>query len=190
MATIITKLWDFGAQNDGTSPYGSLIYDGTFLYGMTITGGANNNGTIFKIKPDGSGYYKLWDFAGAQGDGESPIGSLYSDGSFLFGMTKFGGANNRGEIFEFQIRTNIDEINNYNKIMVYPNPAKDVIIIKNTHLNNLATISISNIQGELLMKYPINNEKMELNISNFSKGIYILKINDIDNIYVTKIIKE
>jgi len=49
---------------DGKSPYSSLYYDGNFLYGMTIQGGVNDSGIIFKIKPDGTGYVKLLDFLG------------------------------------------------------------------------------------------------------------------------------
>lgn len=50
---------------EGSSPFGSLFSDGTFLYGMTKNGGINNKGTIFKIMPDGTGYVKLLDFDGA-----------------------------------------------------------------------------------------------------------------------------
>ena len=39
-----------------------FISDGTYLYGMTVYGGAYNDGVVFKIKPDGTGYVKLLDF--------------------------------------------------------------------------------------------------------------------------------
>jgi uncharacterized repeat protein (TIGR03803 family) len=93
------KIIDFNGTNGGT-PTGSLIYDGSFLYGMTNAGGANNYGTIFKIKPDGTGYVKLLDFNGAT-NGNFPTGSLISDGSFLYGMTYFGGANGTGTVFKY-----------------------------------------------------------------------------------------
>jgi len=59
-----TKLLDFAGTPDGGNPRGSLISDGTFLYGMTTGGGTNGMGTIFKIMPDGTGFVKLLDFNG------------------------------------------------------------------------------------------------------------------------------
>ena len=94
-----TKLLDFDGAANGRIPGVSLLYDGTFLYGMTGLGGTNNQGTIFKIMPDGTGYVKLLDFDGAL-KGSFPRGSLISDGTFLYGMTNGGGANNRGTIFK------------------------------------------------------------------------------------------
>jgi uncharacterized repeat protein (TIGR03803 family) len=93
------KLLDFAGTTNGSNPNGSLISDGTFLYGMTGTGGTNNLGTIFKIMPDGTGYVKILDFTGAT-NGSGPYGSLISDGIFLYGMTYSGGANNLGTVFK------------------------------------------------------------------------------------------
>jgi uncharacterized repeat protein (TIGR03803 family) len=96
-----SKLIDFAGASNGKNPLGSLIYDGTFLYGMTARGGTNDNGVIFKIKPDGSGYAKLFDFAGTS-NGSFPNGSFFSDGTFLYGMTSLGGANSMGTIFKIK----------------------------------------------------------------------------------------
>src|ERR1035437_9169964 len=85
-----TKLLDFAGATNGNDPYGSLISDGTFLYGMTQYGGTDSLGVIFKIKPDGSGYAKLIDFTSVA-NGSNPSGSLISDGTFLYGMTYGGG---------------------------------------------------------------------------------------------------
>src|SRR3989304_4196426 len=80
------KLLDFADAANGNYPLGSLISDGTFLYGMTGGNGTNDLGTVFKIMPDGTGYAKLLDFADAA-NGSYPMGSLISDGTFLYGMT-------------------------------------------------------------------------------------------------------
>jgi gliding motility-associated-like protein len=93
------KLLDFAGSSNGRNPKGSLISDGTSLYGMTSTGGSNNQGTVFKILPDGTGYTKLHDFTTTP-LGVFPQGDLYYDGTALYGMTSFGGANNRGTFFK------------------------------------------------------------------------------------------
>lgn len=94
-----TTLFNFAGASNGNGPNGTLISDGIFLYGMTIFGGANDLGTIFKIKPDGSSYSKILDFDGTL-KGQHPHGSLISDGTFLFGMTTDGGTDNMGVVFK------------------------------------------------------------------------------------------
>jgi len=86
------KLLDFASATTGRYPSGSLISDGTFLYGMTKWGGSNGNGNIFKIMPDGTGFIQLFEFA-LNVNGGYPLGSLISDGTFLYGMTQNGGTN-------------------------------------------------------------------------------------------------
>ncbi len=93
------KLLDFAGTTNGSYPFGSLIYDGTWLYGTTESGGTNDKGTIFKIMPDGTGYSTLLNFNGTT-TGRYPRGSLIYDGTFLYGMTQQGGTNNKGTIFK------------------------------------------------------------------------------------------
>ena len=85
-----TVLLDFDSTNGSKPNYSTLISDGTFLYGMTLNGGTNNVGVIFKIKPDGTGDTVLLNFSGTT-NGSTPLGSLISDGIFLYGMTNKGG---------------------------------------------------------------------------------------------------
>ncbi len=93
-----STLYDFGSKVNGTYPYSALISDGIFLYGMTSDGGANQLGTIYKVKPDGTGFTRLLDFDGT--NGSNPYGSLTFDGTFLYGMARSGGANGQGIIFK------------------------------------------------------------------------------------------
>ena len=67
-----------------------MVSDGTYLYGTTVAGGANDKGSIFRIGKDGSGFSIILDFDG-ESNGEDPYGSLFFDGTFLYGMTEVGG---------------------------------------------------------------------------------------------------
>lgn len=92
-------LLDFNDTN-GNAPNGSLVSDGTFLYGMTSGGGAYGYGIIFKIKPDGTGFVNMYDFGAISTSGKVPYGSLLYDGTFLYGMTRQGGTAGEGIIFK------------------------------------------------------------------------------------------
>ncbi len=97
-----SKLFDFAGITTGSQPEGSLISDGTFLYGLAEQGGSNSSGVLFKIKPDGTGFTLLHTF-GASGDGVFPGGSLFSDGTFLYGTTELGGTSNKGTLFKIML---------------------------------------------------------------------------------------
>jgi len=97
-----TTLHEFLNFGDGRNPVGSLIYDGNFLYGMTGIGGINGFGIMFQIKPDGTGYSKLFDFGGATTNGANPHGSLITDGTFFYGTTNQGGTSGMGTIFRIK----------------------------------------------------------------------------------------
>lgn len=143
--TSFLKLIDFNGTMNGSSPKGSLIFDGAFLYGMTNGGGANNFGTIFKIKPDSTSYNKLYDFDGA--NGKYPLGSLISDSVYLYGMTSSGGQNNKGVIFKVKT-TGF----NYSKIIDFTGLAngstpKGSLIIDSSFLYGMTSNGGANDKG-------------------------------------------
>lgn len=96
--TGFTKLLDFDGSNNGQNPYGSLLLVDSVLYGTAVYGGSNEVGTVFKLKTDGSGFMKLWDFDGTN-SGLYPYSSLITDGTYLYGTTNYGGANNMGTVY-------------------------------------------------------------------------------------------
>src|SRR5271157_2251030 len=100
-----TTLYNFcsggTACPDGSSPEGALALgkDGNF-YGTTFVGGANNDGTVFKITPGGS-LTTLHSFSGA--DGVNPGGDLVqsnSNGNFYGTAYAGGNSNSAGTLFE------------------------------------------------------------------------------------------
>jgi uncharacterized repeat protein (TIGR03803 family) len=47
---------DFYANSDGDAPMAGLILSGNTLYGTATTGGAYDNGTVFSLNIDGTGF--------------------------------------------------------------------------------------------------------------------------------------
>lgn len=58
---------------------------------------------------------------------------------------------------------------------VFPNPSMETIKIELVNINSVP-VEIYTITGKLIKKIPSYKYKQPINISNFSKGIYILKI--------------
>jgi uncharacterized repeat protein (TIGR03803 family) len=81
-----------GGPTDGAYPLGGLIMDSAGnLYGTTSYGGANGDGTVFKISTAGM-YSVLHSFAGSPSDGRVPYAGLTMDGAGnLYGTTNAGG---------------------------------------------------------------------------------------------------
>jgi uncharacterized repeat protein (TIGR03803 family) len=96
-----TVLYSFtGAKGDGYYPASAVIMDSAGnLYGTTVFGGANGDGTVFKLSPSGAETI-LHSFTGTNGDGNDPFGGLIMDSAGnLYGVTVFGGKNNAGTVF-------------------------------------------------------------------------------------------
>jgi len=72
-----------------------------------------------------------------------------------------------------------------NGISVYPNPAYSTLTIRSTQ--DIRTITITNMVGQVVYTQNSNTNKVELNVSILSPGVYFVRVNDN---YVQKFIKE
>ncbi|NOT76695.1 MAG: T9SS type A sorting domain-containing protein [Cyclobacteriaceae bacterium] len=89
-------------------PYYSHLIQATNgkLYGMTQEGGNTNSGAMFEYDPVTGAFENKIDFNGT--NGANPFGSLLQAANGkLYGMTRFGGSDNKGIIFEYDITTNV-----------------------------------------------------------------------------------
>jgi uncharacterized repeat protein (TIGR03803 family) len=85
--TGFTNLHSFtGATNDGAGPAAGLILSSNTLYGTTQFGGSWNNGTVFAINADGTGFTNLHSFTGGS-NGAFPLGKLSVSSNSLYGTT-------------------------------------------------------------------------------------------------------
>ncbi len=69
------------------------------------------------------------------------------------------------------------EIEEYKKrvLTIYPNPTDDIINIEIENINN-AKLEIYNVSGKLIFSKDLDSKVEKINISGFSKGIYVIKV--------------
>ncbi|MGH6888080.1 MAG: choice-of-anchor tandem repeat GloVer-containing protein [Rhizomicrobium sp.] len=98
-----TTLYNFTGGADGGFLYGGLAIDRSGnLYGSTVDDGADSNGTVFKLAPDGT-LTTLYSFTGGT-DGGGAEGDMLRVGKKLYSTATSGGANGDGGVYEVTLR--------------------------------------------------------------------------------------
>jgi uncharacterized repeat protein (TIGR03803 family) len=93
-----------GYPNEGANPSAGLILSSDILYGTTANDGSygsSGNGTLFKVKTNGSGFTTLHNFA-KDSDGGSPMAGLFISGNTLYGTAFMGGNFGSGTVFKIK----------------------------------------------------------------------------------------
>jgi uncharacterized repeat protein (TIGR03803 family) len=102
-------LWNFGGGSDGSQPWSNyFISDANGnLYAATAGGGTYSAGTVFMLSPAGKETV-LYEFTGANGDGNAPHGRLAFDAKGnIYGTTQSGGTNGTGTVYELSKRSGV-----------------------------------------------------------------------------------
>ena len=91
---------------------GEVILSGDVIYGTSAWGGLSDNGFVFRLKTDGTGFTILHNFTALQtnssgiiynSDGANPFGKLILSGNTLYGTCLFGGSGGGGTIFSISL---------------------------------------------------------------------------------------
>ena len=107
-----TNLHSFTAFTDGANPNCNLILSGNTLYGTASQGGGANNGAVFAVNTDGTGFKNLHNFTALIGsfpfpstnsDGAAPYAGLVLSGNTLYGTAFRGGSSDKGVVFAVNI---------------------------------------------------------------------------------------
>jgi uncharacterized repeat protein (TIGR03803 family) len=127
--TGFTLLHSFDSANtaNGSEPFGGLLYYGNTLYGATQYGGTNGQGTLYEIKPDGSGFILRHSFERNTTDkGGSPLDTPTAYAGFLWVTT-------------------VADVTGYNLGTIYKMALPDIIppTISNISPASLSTIATS-----------------------------------------------
>lgn len=83
-----------------------------------------------------------------------------------------------------------ESFSNYS-FTVYPNPARDLVIIEGSNGSNIMSYKIADLNGRVVKSNEtINSTEAQINISDLQSGVYMMTINSDNGSAVKKIIKE
>ncbi len=82
-----------------------------------------------------------------------------------------------------------DEINNQNNIFCYPNPTNSVLFIESFESDEDIKISIHDVRGGLLYESWSSERTTQINMTQFTAGIYVLRLMNHTINFTEKIVK-
>lgn len=88
--------------------------------------------------------------------------------------------------YEFSL--SIEENDIISKIKLYPNPTNGIVLIKNSQLIN-GSVKVYDLNGRSLLSKDVNNSTEEIDISNFSNGVYLFKVKVENKEFIKRIVK-
>lgn len=85
----------------------------------------------------------------------------------------------------------VTEIINSNNLQVYPNPVKDILNFKMANSLKAESIELYDMMGRKVNSTAASKVSTGVNMSNFAKGTYVLKVKANDGkVYIQKILKD
>lgn len=78
------------------------------------------------------------------------------------------------------------------EMMIYPNPAKDILYISSPEFSKIENVSLIDMLGKTVLQYhPDGNENtVEFNVSNLHSGVYFVRIINNGSEKITKVVIE
>jgi hypothetical protein len=174
--------FNFMADSNGKSVLLVNVYSSIYLYGYDNTLSISWMDTLqnhisgFPYTPLLSCYDSVFYISSVY------LADTLSVGSFLL-LNPNSGANFPSDIFTaqwgYQSAVAINEHTKYNhSIVVYPNPANDILKIESIIEPGTETLKILNSQGKLIYYKTISSSLTTINISDFPGGLYFIQLED------------
>lgn len=160
--TNFTVVHDFD-QVKGSYPEGNLVESNGKLWGMTYSGGINDRGVIFNLDLEGTNFTKIHDFDNTNG-GNPYFNSLVEIDNKLWGMTRVGGLNPGGVIFNLALDgTNFKKVHDFDTSNGNGNYPQGGLVEQNGKLWGLTESGGLNYNGVMF--------NLNLDGTNYSKVI-------------------
>lgn len=187
----IQKVFDFDDTFSGSNPLKSLfLASDNVFYGTAFSGGQNELGVLFKFNPSTFSYEKLLDFNGF-GNGSYPQSSFIEIDKKLYSTTRFGGNNNAGVLYEFDLQNSSFTVLQHFEDSIGIQPIGELLNLQNKTISGTCFLGGKNGVGSVF-EYQLNNQKLSakhhFNTENGSKpmsGLIKTCLPYRDTIYVT-----
>jgi uncharacterized repeat protein (TIGR03803 family) len=154
-----TLLHSFTGGADGDELQGGVVQasDGQF-YGTTSFGGANGDGTVFRMDAAGN-VTTLHDFLEGSGDGAQPNAGLVDGGDgYLYGTTTFGGAGGKacnsnpcGTVFRIALDGQLDVVHSFGVTFMGARPSKLLSLISHHRIAGTADWRDGKVMGTVFL---------------------------------------
>ncbi len=96
------------------------------------------------------------------------------------GVTWFGDTITK----QIVVTNTVTKLNNINEhVKIYPNPAKNYLIVNGQNLNN-KDIKIMDITGKIVKQTSTQSSTIKIEISDLNKGVYFIKVGDLTKRFV------
>ena len=186
------------ALQELSAPTGSSVYEGNITQDgdWDLTDGVNSNETVVSgLLTSGSDFYRLASGSAAIDAGVGTYSFLtkdilYGDRGVDFdaGAEEFDAGGTKGPYVLANVgltigfgalnALSVDDINIDKKgIKLYPVPSNGKLTISNGK-NVIGEIKILDVQGKILYNQSTELNVIEIDLSHFSKGVYILRANE------------
>ena len=163
------------------SPTGDIDH-----YKFVITTGGTATVTLTTVPADYD--LKILSSTGAQlaisqagGTSSETITRTYTPGTYYAQAYGYSGANNATVCYTLRVALGTASLTDempLSRSGIFPNPAKDKLTVQLSAINSIAEISITDINGKVLMRQKTAEAATELNISALPSGIYLVKATE------------
>ncbi|HEV7230786.1 MAG TPA: GH25 family lysozyme [Bacteroidia bacterium] len=165
------------------------------------------NGSIATYLGSGAHAYNLW-IADPDGSSTAPPANIGSWSTWTFKQYSFTGTCTgvsgqidldvfNGDLNALKslmgcLATTVTEETVMPEFKLFPNPANDHITIENVvfNENENETISVYNMQGQLILEQHVQQRQTEIDISNFKNGLYIVRLQSPQGMQTKKFLKQ
>jgi hypothetical protein len=170
----ISNIWNLiWEQYGGIQVSSYRIYRGTTKADLELIGTSSGSNTTYtdETAPEGDVFYQV--------EVVLPVDcSLEKSASY---------STSRSNIINSAEATTGIESNSMSKLIIYPNPAKDKLYIRNGQ-SGISAVFIYDLQGNLVLSRNIVTDLVD--ISALASGIYTVRVINTGNVIMSKLIKE
>ena len=190
-------MWaDFNADGDfddageslldwSSDSYTSATYQ--FSFALVVPTGATNGNIRYRVA------YKTEAIGNANSGSPTACGTFVNGEIEDYTVNITGGATLKSSSGKSNVEVNSEidtPVDQEFKVSIYPVPTKDYLNIFNTKiLNNDIEYEVYNINGRRIAADSSRKKNFRINVSNWSKGIYLIKLKNGDTISYLKFIR-